>query len=519
MLRRLSSLAGSLSLVLLFSCVDWSEYSVDQVELNPSVALPLVTGKLSVSDLMENVDSTIIKVYPDGLVYFTYAGNLQTGAIADMFSLPDKTSNASFILPGGILPATTQETKVDSISRTIDFAMDPERIDEIGLLTGQMAYVTTSSSSNLDYEIRVSIPGFVSKNAIPLNTAVKGNSSINLNEFSLFLDDNKFQMKVTLVLKRRASQVTIPPGTTVNVQLSFKSFQFRFMKGFLGEQSIDLPETSVEMAELGDLFEGAEISLADPKVGMTLTNEHGVPVVGEFVVLEGRKDGSPPLQILLNPPGPVTLKHPAAMGGSEVTTVSITNLNEVLQYAPTSIAFQAYATINKGLTSGNNFVVDTSKLDIKLNVEVPLYGHATGIHLQDTLDIDLSQSEGSEVVKASLKLKVSNQLPLDGSLQLILLDDDYKVLDVLLNDNQTSVLRGSAVTSQGDLMTAGLYDGMIELAGEKIDHVFEASHLVVVLNFQTSRNATGNAQNVKFKADYGVEIEAGILADFKMKIK
>jgi hypothetical protein len=520
MLHRLYSLAGSMSLVLLCSCMDWSEYKVDEVDLNPSLALPLIKGGFSIADMLENADPSVIKIDPDGLISFTYTADMETGSISEEFSLPDKSTAISFVLPGAVFPSIPQDLKTDSINRTLAFDMAPERIDEVGLLSGELAVSTSivPASSDLQYEVRIFLPGFISPAQLPLNAIVGGTTSIGLDGYKLLLGDNTFPLKIVLILKKRSTPVVIAPGTSINVQLAFRNFQFRYMKGFLGQQTFDLPETGVEMGDFGDLFGGAVVSLAQPKVSMTITNEYGVPCVGEFVVLEARKEGANPLPILLNPASPVVLNSPAIMGDQAVTTVAITNVNEILNYAPTAIQFQASAAINKGLTDGENFVVDTSTMRIKLDVEVPLYGSASGIVLRDTVAIDLSQTEGSEVVSASLKLKITNDLPLDGTVQLALLDAHDKFIDVLLDDDQMNILRGSKVLASGDLLTPGVFDGMIELSNDKIEKVFTARKIAITIGLQTTRNNSGGAQNVKFKSHYAVQIEAGLLADLKLKI-
>src|SRR5689334_12589117 len=104
MLRRLSSLIGSLSLVFILSCIDESDYQIDQVDLNPSLALPLLKGSLSVSDLLEDADSAHVKVYPDGLVYLAYEEELESQDIRDLFVIPNKSTTVSFILPGATVP-------------------------------------------------------------------------------------------------------------------------------------------------------------------------------------------------------------------------------------------------------------------------------------------------------------------------------------------------------------------------------------------------------------------------------
>jgi hypothetical protein len=512
---------GALPLIFLFSCLDKSGYEWDEVSLNPSIALPLVHGRVSVSDLLENADSSVVKVYPDGLVYFAFTQTLESEDIRNLFEIPDVATNISFVLPGAVLPSIPEDIDTDSISRTMDFGMDPEKIDEVGLTSGELGYNTSifPASSGLDYEVRISIPSFRSLASVPLSSAVRGSGAISLDNYTLFLNDNKFDLKVVLILKQRPTPIVIAPGTSINVQLQFRNFEFSYIKGFLGEQSEVLDPDHVEMGDFGDLFEDAEISLANPKVSLSVTSEYGVPCLIDFTTLEARKDGAAPLPILLSPSNPVTLAYPTILGDSETTTVSITNVSELLAYAPTSLHYQATATINDGLTSGTNFVIDTSAMNVKMDLEIPLYGHASNITLQDTVDVDLSDIEQSELEKAALKLKITNELPLDGSLQFFLVDENYALLGVLLDDDQMNILPGSTVNASGDLVSAGLYDALIELDQSKLDNLFETKRIIFVVNLQTSRNASGAAQDVKFKADYSIEIEAGVMADLKLKIQ
>jgi hypothetical protein len=321
------------------------------------------------------------------------------------------------------------------------------------------------------------------------------------------------------VIKKHSSSVTIPPGTSVNFSLSFKDIDFRYIKGFFGEQTTTLAPQAIDLANFGDMFEGAEVFAAQPKVRISILNENGVPCLANFPLLEARKEGAPPLKILLNPPNPVSLNYPAVMGQTAGTVVSIANVNELLSYSPTSIHYQVSGTINKGLASGENFVIDTSRMRIDFNVEVPMYGHASNIRLADTLDINLEEQENSEITKAALKLKVVNEMPLEGDVQFYLMNEDFDLVDRLLDDNQISILRGSEVDAAGEMVKAGTYDNSIELSQEKIKNVFNAKHLIVEIVLQTSRTSSGAPQNVKFKTSQTVTIDAGILADLKLKLK
>ncbi len=58
--------------LLCVSCLDKSEYEIDSVSWNPSVALPLVNGQLQITDILNDDDSIHFKTDSDGLLYVEY---------------------------------------------------------------------------------------------------------------------------------------------------------------------------------------------------------------------------------------------------------------------------------------------------------------------------------------------------------------------------------------------------------------------------------------------------------------
>lgn len=517
--------SGLLGLTLLcVSCLDQSEYDINSVSWNPSVALPLVNGSLQITDILNKDDSTHFKTDSDGLLYVEYDQQLESQDIRKLFSIPSKSVAKSFILPGAVIPPHNNDIRSDSIVSTVDFGMSPEQLSEIALSAGSVSFSTSllPQSSQLQYDVYMVLSGFKSRSTgKALNTVVNGSGNIDLSDYTLSLNANKFDLKLVLVFKKTSSTTTIAPATSVNVQLDFKNFQFIYIKGFLGDQVTSLAPQTVDMGIFnGSIFDQAQVSLADPKVNITVVNGNGVPVSADFVKLEARKQGANPIKILLNPANPVALNYPAVLGETKTTTVAVTNVKELLDYAPSQIFYQADARINAGLTSGNNFIMDTSQLRVNLHVEVPLWGSASGIVLQDTLNVDLSSVDESQVTDASLKLKLSNEFPLDGDIQFILTDDHFVPITTLLTDDQMHLIKGSTVNASGELQTVGTYDNSIKLSSDKIANLFKAKHLILVAGLQTSRDTqTGTPPDVKFKADYSLSVEAGILATLKLNVK
>jgi hypothetical protein len=153
---------------------------------------------------------------------------------------------------------------------------------------------------------------------------------------------------------------------------------------------------------------------------------------------------------------------------------------------------------------------------VKMHVEIPLYGKASNIVTGDTLDVDLSDLDQSKIDSATLKTSVTNELPLDANLQFILTDDKYKFIDSLLTFAQTGIVKGSTVDSNGDLKTASVLSQSIKLQSQKISKIFQAKKIIVRAKLNTSKDANGNAVNVKFKSQYKIKMQLGL--NVKLKI-
>jgi hypothetical protein len=350
-----------------------------------------------------------------------------------------------------------------------------------------------------------------------LNTVITDEGVIDISDYTLTLNGNKFDLKLVLVFRKSDSPVTIAPATSVNVKLGFENFEFDYIKGFLGDQSTSIDPRTVALGIFDQaIFDGGNISFAQPRVNLTVLNENGVPCTVHFVKLEARKEGANPISIALDPANPVSLGYPATMGGTETTVINVGNVKELMDYAPSEIFYQADVRVNEGLTSGDNFMIDSSAMIVRMNIEVPLWGSATGIVLQDTLNVNLEQVEGSEVVKASLKMNLVNEFPLGGDVQFILTDENYVPLTTLLLPGQTNIIQPSTVNADGELQAAGSYDGLIDLDESKVEDIFKAKHIIFMANLQTSRSTSGSATDVKFKDDYSLAIKTGIVATLKL---
>lgn len=494
MLFRAFVLVGILTLT---SCLDNKDYTLDTLTLTPSVALPVAFGDISLQDLISNKDSTYLRAYSDGLLYLYYSQKLASQDIRSLFTLPNNSYPISFSIPAGTLPAQSSDSPPVVITQTLDLNLSPEQLSEILLKSGTLNYTmalsaATNPANGLPIDIIVTLTDVVDKTTgAPLNfTSSLGTGSKSLQNYIIKMNKNKFNIQVSMILKKRTSTVFVQSNTKLNIQLGFNNLDFTYIKGFLGDQTTSLPTQSVDLTVFSSSLKKAKVSFAQPIIKMDVRNDYGVPCEVTFNKLEASKTGAV-IPITISPASPVALNFPTAFGTSATTSVSVTNAAAVLDFAPTKLTYAASARINKGLSSGVDFLADTSKLNVTLSTEVPLYGQASGVSVVDTMKIDLSSVKQSTVISSSLQIKTVNQLPLDANIQFYFMDKNYAIIDSLFTSNQTYIVKASTVTAAGDLQTASTGEVKLDMTSEKLNKLFSSSYLLVRSKLNTSKNSSG----------------------------
>ncbi len=512
---------------LVWSCKDalnTDDYKLKKVIGNPTLALPIASGDLVTSDFLSNVDQAQIKVYNDGLIYLFYQQTLKTQSIRDLIVFPSRSFTKIVPVPPGTLPARASEIQYASLNTTENFTFSPERLSEIKLknttLRVTVTFAPTNPASGV-FEVQLRLPNF-QLNGVPFQRRITLNSTtatFSLMDYVAVLTDNTFPMEVAIFEKPHPSSVTITNPTTASVRIDFNSIDFQYIKGFFGDRSaLNIPPESIDVNAFGTSLNTANVSFAQPKISLSLSNDYGIPTKVTFGSLEARKSNGSKLPVQINPASPVSVNFPATLGQSANTDVSVTNTNQLINFAPNQFFYQLSARINEGLTSGTNFCADTSKIRVTFKAEIPLYGKATGIVLADTFDIDLSKAKDTDVESGAIRSKISNQLPLDAFIQLYIANANSIITDSLFTNAQTAIVKASTVNAQGELINAGVTETEASIPKEKLDKLFDAKKIIVRARMNTAKDGAGNQIDVKFKSSYKMNVIFGLKAKLKLAV-
>ncbi len=123
------------------------------------------------------------------------------------------------------------------------------------------------------------------------------------------------------------------------------------------------------------------------------------------------------------------------------------NIATILGAGPVAVDYDVDAITNPNSnTEIRGFITDSSFYKIRLEVELPLYGRASGFETTDTFDVNFSSYEDVDAVV--FKLVVDNELPLEVDVQAYLADEQYNVIDSLFEPRQV-VVEGAPVNAQG----------------------------------------------------------------------
>lgn len=507
---------------LLFAgCIDSDEYDVKGVTATPSITLPLAYGDMGIEDFLSSRDSAYVRIYDDGLVYLFYEQTLESPDIRNLIDFPDRPPfSRSVAVPASTLPPSTTEISFPPLTSTLNFNYNPENITRMLLKQGSVTVnssVLPTQPANFNYEVLVELPEF-SKNGVAFAQRISGNQTIDLTGYDAEFNNDVTDIRLTIIQKAHTSSIVIPPGTIVTVTLSFQELDFEFVTGFFGVQPADIAAQTISVDPFNPLGKSGSIAIADPRLSFIVVSEYGIPVEVNFTTLEARKAGNAPVNIQLSDSNPIQVPGPLTPGDSTKKVVTILNPRQLLDYSPDQFFYKIDAIINNGLTSGNNFCADTAKLKVRFRAEVPLYGTASDIILSDTTEIDISDIENSDIESLFIKANIINELPLDARFQLYLADDRNRIIDsIFTNEQAEAIIAPSNVNAAGELVSPGLYNDEIPVASSKVNKIFEARKLILVARMHTVKNADGTQPDVKFKADYTMNVKLGLRAELNVK--
>jgi hypothetical protein len=164
------------------------------------------------------------------------------------------------------------------------------------------------------------------------------------------------------------------------------------------------------------------------------------------------------------------------------------------------------------ISGSNDFIYSDRLLKAKLNMEIPLSIVANNLTLADTLDLNISQSNGTQNINdGSITLFANNGFPFDAKLQLYLLNENNTVRDSIFGYANTIV--EAPINSSLRVIGKKLTKITVPISADKMNILYDTKKVVMKVKFNTS----AQPQYIKIYSEYSIDIK--LVGDFNYTIQ
>ena len=465
-------------------------------------AVPLINSTLSIRDALDNFDTGgVLLEDENNFMTLVYKGKVFETTGIESVSIPD------FGFP---VIDTTVVVPFGGAGTEFDF-------DYINIKNGNLK-VSAQSDITEDLIVSLQIQNLVIDQE-PTEVTFQmdyNNNSPTINEVSTilsqhFLDLSNKEIAVSYTAVNAAGQRFRLDQLTVE----FQDLEPSAIQGYFGKQSFAQQSDSIVIDIFKDIAVG-KILMKEPKIRFIVENNIGIPteLKSEIFLATNSQGETMNFNSVLDQG--VQVDYPAIAKVDEVKTTIIqfdntnSNLEQLINSNPEKIVYSMAAAINPNEDNSiRGIMTDASKVNVDLELELPVWLSAENFTIEETSDVDVSIFD--DVVEAEFKLIAENGLPIETAIQLYFEDDSGVVLDSLLN-LENNFIQAAQVNASGEVTQINREEQFVKMDQFRINNISKATKIRTKSVFSTS-----DASNVasKFYTDYQISFLLGVRAIIK----
>jgi len=427
-----------------------SEWDVD-------VLAPVIKTRLTMADL---VADSLFTAGAEGGLRLKIKTSLIDLPLDSILKIPDTTVANTIsigfeftVQPGEQLPPLTSNTT---------YELGDLALKEVTVRTGKLK-LKVKSVLETDVDFKYQIPGaYLNGISFEVDRTVPAGSESNpsLVEFEFDLSGYEIDLRgfdglgfntleTTYVLKtsETGQTVTIAADTPfLFLEYSFTDILPSYGKGYFGQQSVTTENDTTQIDVLNRITEG-QLFLDSVTIDLNVTNGVGADARFELSSLSSINTRQNTIvglahQIVGNP---LLLTRAQDPNGNAADVIAPTlqytfnnansNIKQFIENLPDKLGFAFGFDFNPlgNVSSWNDFFYYDRPFEAIMDIDIPLRTTLTNLTLVDTLDWNLSDLGVVETINSgSFTLVANNAMPLEGLVELILMDENAVVLDTLL---------------------------------------------------------------------------------------
>lgn len=491
-----------------FSCSKLDDFAdFDTVTGTAEYAIPLVDTDISLGDILKNFEeNSSLTIDPDGTLRFNYRGDVITQNSSFLFDAIQHTLSQfplipviskrmalPFSSPGGL-----DLDRIDCKAGTVSFYISNRHPESVN------AVITFPDvrKNGVPLAFQATLPPFSGTGDPPFFTNVLAPAS--LEGYIITSDNDSIYIEYEAI---RAGGIS---DTLTNVFVSIQNLEFTYAEGYLGNFIHEGGRDTI-LIDFFDNWIRGDVYFEDPTVTFDIENSFGIPtrsVVNVFDVISVTGEILP-LQSSYVTNG-IDFPYPGINEVGQIKTRRFvfnkqnSNIDVILGSGPIAVDYDVNALTNPDNNTGiRGFITDESYYRVRVEVELPMFGRASGFVALDTFDLNLGDLSGIDF--AEFKLFTENELPLDIVLQAYFLDENGIALDSIFSGQQL-VVKGAPVNAQGISTSKVAHSTLVPFDETRFARIKTARRVAIAASFSTINNG---ATSIKVLAHQNIKIKMG----------
>ena len=514
----------------------------DNVVYTGSFALPIAYSDIAFYKVIDLMDSTIeLRDNNDGYLSLFYESYVESKPVQDLLNVGNQTYSRSISLSDIMSKATRSEASVHySTSETISFTMfnDQAEIDSLTLKSATFEYSLTNTIGKTT-KIVLEFPsitknGRIFKDSITLMPSESTfQKQLSLDGYTIDLTQtaqhwNEIPINVSIDLNFATDAP--PTSGTLGFTVGINDLKYSKMFGYFGYHELFFQSDTISIKLFKDnpKYYMERFYFNDPKLTVHYWNSYGVPSMFYFTELDTYVQKvdqiwditSSSENFPMSETHPFFVKHSSRYGTEALDSIYLdknnSNLDQIVPNKPHWVHFKALAATNPGVYTHDNFITEDSKLRSLIDVEFPLWGYLYKFTYTDTVDVDIANyTNNLPISRMAVLLTLENRMPVESFAQIYLTDENYHILDSLIDNPNALVLEAAPVDANGRIINKVTTQTKMELTKKQINDMSNCKHLLIKLYANTDGALQGRL--MKIYREYGAKANIGIEVDLDIE--
>ncbi len=424
-----------------------------EIDHTPSLALSVAKSRLTVRDIIRDYDmDELFQESSSGILFLNYHKKVSSPTADKVIKFPNQNFPKTTLIDHTMyeqLPVIDDYRHLPTISVPNLFKVANREVLHNVVFDSLELVINVSSSFTVGGHLEITFPTLRENNTpAVINIELDSSGSFDYIYNKQFIDcelgfendSNHVIANLNLVMEDGVSI----SSDVIEVTISMKNLDFAVAYGYVGHISEPIPLDTVELPPFNSALSG-DIFLANPYIALHAENSLGLPVRAYFSDLStftaNQSDANGSWNTFEFPEEYLEFENPTFVGEVKKSSIifdknTFPDLPEIISKYPKYLFFEVDSLVvnpNGYDESLPNFILDTSRVSIDLNVKMPLQGNAW-YSLVDTINIDFEDNIdkfSKYFVEANLRMIFENALPTNVYMQVIFLDKNFNPIDSL----------------------------------------------------------------------------------------